>query len=177
MGGLPAERERGRRLSPVIIVRLPLPSLSNPPLPFNANRPSGTFLTAHPSGVLSASTPSRGPLESFTPVLASPSSPSSSSPGPSASSFPSFRLQTQAGKYITYVPGHLGHKPDLRADADAPDPLGGWSIKCQREFVLKARREQEDREAGPLGVGAGRRRDREEGQGVAGGREDEAKRK
>lgn len=151
--------------------------------PVEAHSRSGTFLTANPSGTLTADTPSRGPLESFTPVLAPPSAPSETAP---SSSFPSFHLQTPSGKYLTFQPGRLGSgsKPELRADADGPGPAGRLRVKCQREFVLKARREQEEREAGPLGVGVssvgsgmGKRREREDGAGPAGSREDEARRK
>ncbi|ORY34583.1 hypothetical protein BCR39DRAFT_513483 [Naematelia encephala] len=99
---------------------------------------TGTFLTAHPSGTLSATTPSRGPLESFVPIL-TPSSSSSSS----SSLFPTLSLQTNAEKYLSAPPTSSAviksGRAELRADADVIGPNEGFRVKCQREFVLKAR--------------------------------------
>lgn len=107
-------------------------------------------MTASPSGQLSASTPSRGPLELFTPHLAASSS-SSSSP------FPSFSLQTNAEKYLSAsmpdgaAGGGLGSKTkiELRADADSIGEFESLRIKCQREEVLKVRiRKLEEKDGG-----------------------------
>ncbi|KAL1412574.1 hypothetical protein Q8F55_000321 [Vanrija albida] len=93
---------------------------------------SGTFLTVSPSGVLSATAASRGPLEALVPVLTDASG-----------LFPKIALRTHADKYIS-VPSFTkeeiyAHKSELRGDADAPGEDEGFRIKCQREFVLKAR--------------------------------------
>ncbi|WVQ66173.1 uncharacterized protein L199_004352 [Kwoniella botswanensis] len=98
---------------------------------------TGTFLTASPSGTLSATTPSRGPLEAFIPQP----SPSSSR---SSSVFPGWSIQTQHNsKYLsTSAPsgtsvGKL--KAELRIDVDQPGEHELIRIKCQREFVYKAK--------------------------------------
>ncbi|RXK36610.1 protein FRG1 [Tremella mesenterica] len=88
---------------------------------------TGTFLTATPSGTLTANTPSRGPLEAFIPSLNS------------THTFPSLSLQTHNEKYISVSSASgLGKKPELRGDADTPEDAQ-LHIKCQREFVLKAK--------------------------------------
>ncbi|CAK9782975.1 hypothetical protein CC85DRAFT_262114 [Cutaneotrichosporon oleaginosum] len=92
---------------------------------------NGTFLTATPGGQLSASTPSRGPLEGFTPLLST------------GELFPSFSLKTSSGKYLS-VPRSdketiLAKKAELRADADEVGSFEGLRVKCQREHILKAR--------------------------------------
>jgi len=126
---------------------------------------SGTFLTAHPSGSLTATTPSRGPLEAFKPMP--------TSAGSSSSTFPTYALQTSSDKYISVSPvsGLVPGKKDnyeLRADADAVGDHERVRIKCQREFVLKAKMAVEGN--GVVGkVGPGR--------GGAGTLEDEMKRK
>ncbi|WVF68387.1 hypothetical protein IAT40_003152 [Kwoniella sp. CBS 6097] len=104
---------------------------------------TGTFLTASPSGTLSASTPSRGPLEAFIPLAASSTSSSSSS------LFPGYSIQTQHNsKYLSTVPptgaavGKL--RAELRVDADTPQANETVRIKCQREFVYKARLAQQE---------------------------------
>ncbi|WRT69815.1 uncharacterized protein IL334_006806 [Kwoniella shivajii] len=102
---------------------------------------TGTFLTATPSGTLTATTPSRGPLEAFIPI--SNSSPSASSSSLS-SAFPGWSIQTQHNsKYISaseptgLTIGKL--KAELRADVDTAGENELVRIKCQREFVYKAR--------------------------------------
>ncbi|WVQ95930.1 hypothetical protein IAU59_003029 [Kwoniella sp. CBS 9459] len=109
---------------------------------------TGTFLTASPSGTLSASTPSRGPLEAFIPLASSSSSSSSSS-----ALFPEYAIQTQHNsKYLSTVPptgaavGKL--KAELRVDADTPQENETVRIKCQREFVFKARLAQQEMQEG-----------------------------
>ena len=88
---------------------------------------TGTFLTAHPSGKLSADTPSRGPLEGFVPLITR------------SSAFPTLSLQTSSEKFLSVSSdAGLGKKPELRADAETPAD-GELKIKCQREFVLKAK--------------------------------------
>jgi protein FRG1 len=126
---------------------------------------SGTFLTAHPSGTLSASTPSRGPLESFTPSF------SSSSP------FPKLYLRTQADKFVSLPPASfgLGKKGELRADADGQGEQEGFRVKCQREFVLKAKLALEGEGGLSAGAGSSTVKRRKEGQG--GSLEDEVNRK
>ncbi|TYJ55088.1 hypothetical protein B9479_004226 [Cryptococcus floricola] len=89
---------------------------------------TGTFLTAEPSGSFTATTPSRGPLEAFIPL----SSPTSSD------LFPAFSFQTQHGSKFFSAPSS-GAKVELRADADESGANEGLRIKCQREFVWKAR--------------------------------------
>ncbi|WWC65994.1 uncharacterized protein I303_108616 [Kwoniella dejecticola CBS 10117] len=100
---------------------------------------TGTFLTATPSGTLTASTPSRGPLEAFIPQPSSSSSSSSSAGG-----FPGWVIQTQHNsKYLSASPptgisvGKL--KAELRIDVDTPGEDEVVRIKCQREFVYKAK--------------------------------------
>jgi len=105
---------------------------------------TGTFLTAAASGALSALTPSRGPLECFTPSLtASPSSP-----------HPTFSLRSSSDCYLSVSKPAGDVKPtiglsttaapkyDLRADVTACGENEEWKIKCQREFVNKARVER-----------------------------------
>nr|XP_019043679.1 protein FRG1 [Kwoniella bestiolae CBS 10118]OCF22609.1 protein FRG1 [Kwoniella bestiolae CBS 10118] len=94
---------------------------------------TGTFLTASPSGTLTATTPSRGPLEAFIPQ-----------PSSSSSVFPGWSLQTQHNsKYLSTSPpigtsaGKL--KAELRIDVDTPAEHELVRIKCQREFVYKAK--------------------------------------
>lgn len=90
---------------------------------------TGTFLTASPSGSLTATTPSRGPLEAFIPITSSSFT---------SSSFPSFALQIQHNsKYFSATT--IAGKAELRADADGIGESEGLRIKCQREFVYKAR--------------------------------------
>jgi protein FRG1 len=86
---------------------------------------SGTFLTATPSGNLTATTPSRGPLEAFTPLLSK------------SSLFPTCSIKTQSDKYLSASTS--GDKLELRADADQVDEHEKVYIKCQREFVYKAK--------------------------------------
>lgn len=110
---------------------------------------SGTFLTATPSGTLTAATPSRGPLEAFKPIYNSTA----------GSSFPSFALQTQSEKYLSVstavgiVPGGSKTKFELRADSEEVDTNERIRIKCQREFVMKAKLAKEGD-----GPSAGKRR-------------------
>ncbi|KAK1923474.1 FRG1-like family-domain-containing protein [Papiliotrema laurentii] len=125
---------------------------------------SGTFLTAHPSGTLTASTPSRGPLEAFKPSFNASAS----------STFPSFALQTQSENFISVqeapiAPGGSKNKFELRADAKEVGEHERIRVKCQREFVLKARLEREGR----AGVAIKRRL---EGGPSVGSVEDEIKR-
>ena len=126
---------------------------------------SGTFLTAHPSGSLTATTPSRGPLEAFKPMP--------TSAGLSSSTFPTYALQTSSEKYLSVSPvsGLVPGKKDkyeLRADADAVGESERVRIKCQREFVLKAKMAAEgDGVVGKPGPG----------RGGGGSLEDEMKRK
>ena len=98
---------------------------------------SGTFLTAHPSGSITATTPSRGPLEAFKPVFNSTAN----------STFPSFAIETQSGEYISVQETPIGsgskNKFELRADAKEVGESERVRVKCQREFVLKARLERE----------------------------------
>ncbi|KAJ9097308.1 hypothetical protein QFC21_004977 [Naganishia friedmannii] len=96
---------------------------------------SGTFLTAAPSGALSASTPSRGPLESFSPSMSDGSS-----------LRPNFNLKTNSAKYLSVdVPDHkplentTSTKFELRGDVETLGDMENWKVKCQREFVVKAR--------------------------------------
>jgi protein FRG1 len=92
-------------------------------------------LTAATSGVLSASTPSRGPLEAFVPTLTS-----------TDDIHPTFSLKTSSDKYLSVSVNRekltLG-KPqvELRADSEEMGQFEGLRIKCQREFVNKARLE------------------------------------
>ncbi len=103
---------------------------------------SGTFLTAAASGSLSASTPSRGPLECFTPYLTT-----------GTSSHPTFSLKSSSDCYISLSTPAGDIKPtigltssskhlELRADANRLGEMESWKIKCQREFVTKARIER-----------------------------------
>ena len=92
-------------------------------------------MTAAPSGALSASTPSRGPLESFSPSLSEGSS-----------GRPTFSLQSNSHKYLSvYAPdvkpteGTTTTKYELRGDIESLGDMESWKVKCQREFVLKAR--------------------------------------
>ncbi|KAJ9106768.1 hypothetical protein QFC19_003081 [Naganishia cerealis] len=96
---------------------------------------SGTFLTAAPSGALSASTPSRGPLESFSPSISEGST-----------LHPSFSLKTNSAKYLSVAMPDV--KPletsattkfELRGDVESLGDMESWKVKCQREFVAKAR--------------------------------------
>lgn len=86
----------------------------------------GTFLTATPSGNLTATTPSRGPLEAFTPLLTK-----------SSSLFPICSIRTQSEKYLSASTS--GDKIELRADSEEVDEHEKVYIKCQREFVYKAK--------------------------------------
>jgi len=128
---------------------------------------SGTFLTATPSGTITASTPSRGPLESFTPTLTStPEDP-----------FPAFTLQTQSLTYLSASPPN-GLTPgkgvaELRGDGDIIGEAQKWRVKCQREFVIKAKIANLEAK-GELGLKGKRRL---EGGVMEGSMEDEAKRK
>ncbi|RSH93140.1 hypothetical protein EHS25_007493 [Saitozyma podzolica] len=92
---------------------------------------SGTFLTASPSGVLSAGTPSRGPLESFVPIIST------------GGTFPSFALRTQSEKFLSAAPSTGASlskdRIELRADADELGEHEMLRVKCQREFVFKAK--------------------------------------
>lgn len=121
---------------------------------------SGTFLTATPSGNVTASTPSRGPLEAFKPLVSTSSSP-----------FPCFALQTSSEKYLSIAeltgvaPGKRD-KYELRADSDEVGEGERVRIKCQREFVLKAKMTE--------GMASGKRRVDMSGGGNV---EDEVKRK
>jgi protein FRG1 len=89
-------------------------------------------LTATPSGQLSATTPSRGPLEALTPAL---------TPSSSSSLFPSLSLKTHSETYISVSPpaSTSALKAELRGDVDSLGANETFRIKCQREFVLKAR--------------------------------------
>jgi protein FRG1 len=84
---------------------------------------------------LSASTPSRGPLEGFVPTLTT-----------GTTLHPSFSLKTSSDKYLSISINAekltLG-KPqvELRADAEEIGNFEGLRIKCQRDFVNKARAE------------------------------------
>lgn len=69
--------------------------------------------------------------------------------------------------------GGLGSKVELRADADKPGQTEGLRIKCQREFVLRAKLEKAD--GGDRGEGKIRRM--LDGGAVAGSLEDEMNRK
>ncbi|KAJ9119654.1 hypothetical protein QFC22_003364 [Naganishia vaughanmartiniae] len=96
---------------------------------------SGTFLTAAPSGALSASTPSRGPLESFSPSMSDGSS-----------LHPNFNLKANSAKYLSVdVPEQkplettTSNKFELRGDVETLGDMENWKVKCQREFVVKAR--------------------------------------
>lgn len=126
---------------------------------------SGTFLTATPGGQLSASAPSRGPLEGFTPSV---------NPG---DLFPSVSLKTSSGKYLSVPPSDkdtiLGKKAELRADADEAGTFEGLRVKCQREHVLKARVAAISGRAG----GEGKTRLLERGGPALGSLEDELQRK
>ncbi|WVR07966.1 hypothetical protein IAU60_005009 [Kwoniella sp. DSM 27419] len=98
---------------------------------------SGTFLTASPSGSLTADTPSRGPLEAFIPLAAFSESSSSSL-------FPGIALQTQhSSKYLSAsapTGAAVGKvKAELRIDAGDMGRTETLRVKCQREFVYKAR--------------------------------------
>ena len=132
----------------------------------NGRRLRGTFLTAATSGVLSASTPSRGPLEGFVPILTVGSS-----------IHPTLSLKTSSDKYLSISINTekltLG-KPqiELRADADEVGQMEGLRIKCQRDFVNKARA---DLAGGPKG----KKRNTESGRSVdiEGTLEDERERK
>ena len=104
--------------------------------------PSGTFLTAHPSGTLTASAPSRGPLEAFKPEETLSE----------ASPFPTFAIQTQSEKYISIdadakAEAGPSKRIALRADADSVGPNKRFTIKCQREFVYKARVARQGKDA------------------------------
>ncbi|OCF40669.1 protein FRG1 [Kwoniella heveanensis CBS 569] len=130
---------------------------------------TGTFLTASPSGTLSATTPSRGPLEAFIPLASSSSS----------SIFPEYTIQTQHNsKYLSTVPptgaaiGKL--KAELRVDADTPQKNETVRIKCQREFVYKARLAQQEAQDGS-GVGRSNKKRLLEGGPLEGSIEDEMK--
>ncbi|WVN87490.1 uncharacterized protein L203_102672 [Cryptococcus depauperatus CBS 7841] len=92
---------------------------------------AGTFLTASPSGSLTASTPSRGPLEAFVPLLSTDSK------------FSAFSLQSQHNSKYLSATGK-GGKVELRIDADIDGELEALRIKCQREFVFKARMGDDD---------------------------------
>ncbi|WVQ84763.1 hypothetical protein IAT38_006920 [Cryptococcus sp. DSM 104549] len=137
---------------------------------------TGTFLTATPSGTLTASTPSRGPLEAFIPVSA-PTSTSSDSD--TLSLFPSYAIQTQhLSKYLSAAPPSgpslVKSKAELRADADDVDERERVRIKCQREFVLKARVAVEEAAGGSTSA-KGKRRLLDGGP-AEGSREDELRR-
>jgi protein FRG1 len=127
---------------------------------------SGTFLTAASSGVLSASTPSRGPLEAFVPIMTVGSS-----------IHPTLSLKTSSDHYLSISINAekltLG-KPqiELRADADEVGQMEGFRIKCQRDFVNKARA---DLAGGPKG----KKRNTESGRtiDIEGTLEDERERK
>jgi protein FRG1 len=125
---------------------------------------SGTFLTAGPSGTLTADTPSRGPLEAFKAISQSTSTP-----------FPSYAIRTQSDKHLSVSDGGPGSSSsktrfELRADADSVGESETVSIKCQREFVFKAKVSREGEE------GAMRRR-RFEGGAAVGSVQDEIRRK
>lgn len=136
---------------------------------------SGTFLSAPPSGVLSATTPSRGPLEAFVPLL-TPASSSSSGSSSSSSAFPTLHLKTNSLTFLSSSSAAgLGSKVELRADADTAGAQEGLRIKCQREFVLRARLEKEDAKGGEGGTGKVRRM--LDGGAKAGSLEDEMNRK
>jgi protein FRG1 len=125
---------------------------------------SGTFLTASPSGTLTATTPSRGPLESFVPVIST------------GGTFPSFALKTHTEKFLSASPPSAGSlakaKVELRADADDLGEFETLRVKCQREFVLKAKVER----AEAKGEAKGKRRLFESGP-AEGSVEDEMRRK
>jgi protein FRG1 len=116
--------------------------------------------------VLTATTPSRGPLESFVPSL----TPSPTSP------FPTLTLQSHSEKYFSATtltgsaPTILKSKAELRADADVVGEGEGLRIKCQREFVLKAKMAMEDAKEG-------KGRTRVEGGPAPGSLEDEMRKK
>lgn len=94
--------------------------------------PSGTFLTAAPSGTLTATSVSRGPLEGFTATLEE------------GSLFPSVALKTNSGTYLSVPPADAedikAKKAEIRGDAEtSTGDSEKLRIKCQREFVFKAR--------------------------------------
>lgn len=129
---------------------------------------SGTFLTATPSGNLTATAPSRGPLEAFRPIYNSTAN----------SSFPSFALQTQSDKYLSVsttpglvAPGGSKSKWELRADSDEVNENERVRIKCQREFVLKAKLAKEGEGSGNVA------KRRFEGGAAGGSLDDEMSRK
>ncbi|WWC92688.1 uncharacterized protein L201_007647 [Kwoniella dendrophila CBS 6074] len=119
---------------------------------------TGTFLTATPSGTLTATTPSRGPLEAFIPqpfTSTSKIEPSSSS----SAGFPEWSLQTQHNsKYLSAsLPTGLSVggsklKAELRIDVDTPGSHEKIRIKCQREFVYKAKLQLEQSKEGSTSV-------------------------
>ncbi|KAK4686786.1 protein FRG1, partial [Tremellales sp. Uapishka_1] len=102
---------------------------------------TGTFLTATPSGQLQATTPSRGPLESFVPTITLTSS----------SLFPLLSLKTHTEKYLSVSEDAVKHKTELRGDADGCGEMEMFKVKCQREFVLKAKVAQIDAKEGGKG--------------------------
>lgn len=107
---------------------------------------SGTFLTATPSGALTATAPSRGPLEGFTLELTQ------------GSLFPSVAVKTSSGSFISVPEASrdeiMSKKATIRADAEEVGEREGIRVKCQREFVLKARVAAVEGKEG----GAGKRR-------------------
>ncbi|WWD20425.1 hypothetical protein CI109_104901 [Kwoniella shandongensis] len=117
---------------------------------------TGTFLTASPSGTLTATTPSRGPLEAFIPLA---SSSTSSSP----SLFPTYAIKIQHNeKYISAAPPSgpsiAKVKAELRGDADTVGEYETIKIKCQREFVFKARLANSEAKGGDEGESKSKRR-------------------
>ena len=156
LGHLPIIRQRGSLV--ITDIKVFLFDLSSVLLADSIGR-SGTFLTASPSGVLTAATPSRGPLEAFKPVL-SPTSP-----------FPSFSFATSSEKYLSVSdpagPSLGKGRPELRADADSIGKSELCRVKCQREFVLRAKIDQD----------GGKKVKTKLEESVGGSREDEVRRK
>lgn len=126
-------------------------------------------MTANTSGTLTADTPSRGPLESFVPAILPPST---SSPGPGLQHpFPTLTLETASKTYLSFskpaasiATGKVAF--DLRGDADEVGPKEKWIVKCQREFVYKARLEA-----------SGVKKKKQAGDGTLGTLEDEIEKK
>lgn len=127
-------------------------------------QPRGTFLTATPSGNLTATTPSRGPLEAFTPLLVTSSS----------SLFPICSLRTNSEKYLSISTTEGKH--ELRADAEEVDEGERLYIKCQREFVYKAKMAEAEKRGETTGAGTGKKRVFDSGP-AAGSLEDEIAKK
>jgi hypothetical protein len=129
---------------------------------------SGTFLTATPTGNLTATTPSRGPLESLTPTISL------------SSLFPQLSLKTHSEKYLSVATSSstkLGSNLELRADAEEIGDEEKIWIKCQREYMFKARMAIAQAEGGSGGGGKGKERSLWDKGPAEGSAEDEMRRK